>query len=85
MVNRNQLGRNPRFAFLAIADPWPKVSGFAKVYLSTGEVKKYLYGGEKYGGEPFFLPGSSGNDEENEDEGYIFCHVYDKETKMLEL
>ncbi|CAH2078660.1 unnamed protein product [Thlaspi arvense] len=87
MVNRNRLGRQTRFAFLAIADPWPKVSGFAKVDLFTGEIKKYVYGDEKYGGEPFFLPNGSANGDggENEDDGYIFCHVHDEETEASEL
>ncbi|KAJ4899945.1 hypothetical protein Rs2_13896 [Raphanus sativus] len=87
MVNRNRLGRKTRFAFLAIADPWPKVSGFAKVDLFTGEIEKYIYGGEKYGGEPFFLPGGSvdGNGGENEDDGYIFTHVHDEEKETSEL
>uniref|UniRef100_M4D7Z3 9-cis-epoxycarotenoid dioxygenase n=2 Tax=Brassica campestris TaxID=3711 RepID=M4D7Z3_BRACM len=87
MVNRNRLGRKTRFAFLAIADPWPKVSGFAKVDLFTGEIEKYIYGGEKYGGEPFFLPSGSfdGNGGENEDDGYIFSHVHDEEKETSEL
>ncbi|XP_028764782.1 9-cis-epoxycarotenoid dioxygenase NCED2, chloroplastic-like [Neltuma alba] len=82
MVNRNRLGRKTRFAYLAIAEPWPKVSGFAKVDLLTGEVKKYYYGDRRYGGEPFFLP--KGKDGE-EDEGYIMAFVHDERTWKSEL
>ncbi|KAJ9183084.1 hypothetical protein P3X46_006994 [Hevea brasiliensis] len=56
MVNRYLLGRKTQFAYLALAEPWPKVSGFAKADLSTGEVHKYIYGDHKYGGETLFLP-----------------------------
>ena len=82
-MNRNRLGRKTRFAYLAIAEPWPKVSGFAKVGLVSGEVKKYLYGDEKYGGEPYFLP--KNEDENEEDEGYIMCLVYDEKKWKSEL
>ncbi|KAG2260985.1 hypothetical protein Bca52824_068064 [Brassica carinata] len=89
MVNRNRLGKKTRFVFLAIAEPWPKVSGFAKVDLFTGEIEKYIYGGDKYGGEPFFLPSGSVDDDgkggENEDDGYIFSHVHDEEKETSEL
>ncbi|XP_058218601.1 9-cis-epoxycarotenoid dioxygenase NCED1, chloroplastic-like isoform X1 [Rhododendron vialii] len=81
MVNKNKLGRKTRFAYLAIAEPWPKVSGFAKVDLSTGEVKKYIYGDEKYGGEPLFLP----NPEGEEDDGYILTFVHDEKRCKSEL
>ena len=78
MVNRNLLGRKSRFVYLALAEPWPKVSGFAKVDLLTGEVKKFIYGGEKYGGEPFFLPRDPHSEEE--DDGYIMAFVHDEEN-----
>lgn len=81
MVNKNHLGRKTRFAYLAIAEPWPKVSGFAKVDLSTGEVKKHIYGEEKYGGEPLFLPAGS----EIEDDGYILSFVHDEKMWKSEL
>ncbi|XP_031111510.1 9-cis-epoxycarotenoid dioxygenase NCED2, chloroplastic-like [Ipomoea triloba] len=81
MVNRNRLGRKTRYAYLAIAEPWPKVSGFAKVDLFTGKLEKYIYGDEKYGGEPFFVPSSS----EKEDDGYILAFVHDEKTCKSEL
>ncbi|XP_010552176.1 PREDICTED: 9-cis-epoxycarotenoid dioxygenase NCED3, chloroplastic-like [Tarenaya hassleriana] len=84
MVNRNMLGRKTRFAYLALAEPWPKVSGFAKVDLSTGEVKKYLYGEDRYGGEPLFFP-RDGSPENQEDDGYILCFVHDEKTWKSEL
>ncbi|CAN0899853.1 9-cis-epoxycarotenoid dioxygenase NCED1, chloroplastic [Linum grandiflorum] len=84
MVNRNLLGRKTEFAYLALAEPWPKVSGFAKVNLSTGQVEKHIYGEGKYGGEPLFLPNksiSSGR----EDEGYIVAFVHDEKEWKSEL
>ncbi|KAK9269482.1 hypothetical protein L1049_001257 [Liquidambar formosana] len=83
MVNRNLLGRKTQFAYLAIAEPWPKVSGFAKVDLSTGEVSKYIYGEERYGGEPLFLPRDPNS--EKEDDGYILTFVHDEKTWKSEL
>ncbi|KAI5670940.1 hypothetical protein M9H77_11304 [Catharanthus roseus] len=80
MVNRNLLGRKTKYAYLAIAEPWPKVSGFAKVDLSTGQVEKFIYGDRKYGGEPLFLPNS-----EREDDGYILAFVHDEKTSNSEL
>lgn len=80
MVNRNLLGRETRYAYLAIAEPWPKVSGFAKVDLSTGKVEKFMYGEGKYGGEPFFVP-----DSEREDGGYILAYVHDEKEGKSEL
>ncbi|KAG6695904.1 hypothetical protein I3843_09G117900 [Carya illinoinensis] len=83
MVNRNKLGRKTRYGYLAIAEPWPKVSGFAKVDFSTGDVKKYIYGDRRYGGEPFFLPRDPNS--EKEDDGYILAFVHDERTWKSEL
>ncbi|XP_054814398.1 9-cis-epoxycarotenoid dioxygenase NCED1, chloroplastic-like [Prosopis cineraria] len=83
MVNRNKLGRKTQFAYLALAEPWPKVSGFAKVDLSTGEVKKYIYGDERFGGEPLFLPRDPNS--EREDDGYILAFVHDEKEWKSEL
>ncbi|KAE8655333.1 9-cis-epoxycarotenoid dioxygenase NCED1 [Hibiscus syriacus] len=84
MVNRNRLGRKTRYAYLAIAEPWPKVSGFAKVDLFTGEVIKHIYGDGRYGGEPFFLPRDD-SCESAEDDGYILSFVHDEKKWKSEL
>ncbi|KAL6196703.1 hypothetical protein ACLB2K_032317 [Fragaria x ananassa] len=83
MVNRNKLGRKTRFAYLALAEPWPKVSGFAKVDLFTGEVKKHIYGEQRFGGEPLFLPRDPNSG--NEDDGYILAFVHDEKEWKSEL
>lgn len=83
MVNRNKLGRKTQFAYLALAEPWPKVSGFAKVDLFSGEVKKYLYGDQRFGGEPLFLPRDPNS--EREDDGYILAFVHDEKEWKSEL
>ncbi|WOH05852.1 hypothetical protein DCAR_0625273 [Daucus carota subsp. sativus] len=83
MVNKHKLGRKTQFAYLAIAEPWPKVSGFAKVDLFSGQVKKFFYGKEKFGGEPLFLPRDPNS--ENEDDGYILVFVHDEKMWKSEL
>ncbi|XP_071725970.1 9-cis-epoxycarotenoid dioxygenase NCED1, chloroplastic-like [Rutidosis leptorrhynchoides] len=83
MVNKNLLGRKTQYAYLAIAEPWPKVSGFAKVDLSTGETKKFVYGEEKFGGEPLFLPRDANSSDE--DDGHILAFVHDEKTWKSEL
>uniref|UniRef100_A0A5B6Z6H1 9-cis-epoxycarotenoid dioxygenase n=1 Tax=Davidia involucrata TaxID=16924 RepID=A0A5B6Z6H1_DAVIN len=83
MVNGNRLGRKTRYAYLAIAEPWPKVSGFAKIDLSTGEVEKFIYGDRRYGGEPYFLPRDPNS--EREDDGYILAFVHDEKSWNSEL
>ncbi|ONK65150.1 uncharacterized protein A4U43_C07F34200 [Asparagus officinalis] len=82
MVNRNLLGRKTRYAYLAIAEPWPKVSGFAKVDLFTGEVRKFIYGDNSYGGEPYFVPREGST---REDDGYVLTFVHNEEEETSEL
>ncbi|MQM16350.1 hypothetical protein Taro_049306 [Colocasia esculenta] len=92
MVNRNMLGRKTQYVYLAIAEPWPKVSGFAKVDLSSGEVTKFLFGDNRYGGEPCFVPrrhpspsGHLGADPAAEDDGYVVTFMHDEGTGESEL
>ncbi|KAF8402057.1 hypothetical protein HHK36_013009 [Tetracentron sinense] len=77
-VNKQLLGRKTRFAYLAIAEPWPKCSGVAKVDLESGEVTKFVYGNQRFGGEPCLVSG-------NEDDGYILSFVRDEEKEKSEL
>ncbi|KAJ4758921.1 9-cis-epoxycarotenoid dioxygenase [Rhynchospora pubera] len=84
MVNKNFLGRKTQFSYLAVAEPWPKVSGFAKVDLLTGKMEKFLYGDNRYGGEPYFLP-KDASQMGGEDEGYVLCFVHDEAACQSEL
>ncbi|KAJ4747140.1 9-cis-epoxycarotenoid dioxygenase [Rhynchospora pubera] len=83
-VNKNLVGRKTRYVYLAIAEPWPKCSGIAKVDLHTGTVTKFMYGQNRYGGEPTFIP-LGGKGDVNEDDGHVVGFVYDECTDLSEL
>eukprot|EP01018_Ginkgo_biloba_P030565 Gb_19071 [translate_table: standard] len=89
-VNRNHLGRKTQYAYLAIAEPWPKVSGIAKVDLqSKGSLEervvgKIMYSRGCYGGEPFFVPRTS-DPTAPEDDGYVLTFMHNEETAESEL
>lgn len=93
-VNKTKLGRKTRYVYLAIADPWPKCEGIAKVDVVTREVTKYLYGEKRFGGEPCFVPQNKGHEERvplkmeqegEEDEGYVMSFVRDEKEEKSEL
>ncbi|RCV09510.1 hypothetical protein SETIT_2G035400v2 [Setaria italica] len=85
MVNRQLLGRKTRYVYLAIAEPWPKVSGFAKVDLETGTAEKFIYGEGRYGGEPCFVPRPGAGAGAEEDDGYVLCYVHDEARGASEM
>lgn len=87
-INKNKLGQKVRYAYLAIAEPWPKCSGMAKVDLVTGNVTKFIYGDQRFGGEPYFVPmnnNKSVNKNEEEDDGYVMSFVRDEKRQVSEL
>lgn len=83
-VNRRLVGRKTRFVYMAIAEPWPKCSGIAKVDLETGKVDKFMYGDGRYGGEPFYVPENEDEDED-EDGGFIVGFVRDEKREISEV
>ncbi|CAN6352415.1 unnamed protein product [Urochloa humidicola] len=85
MVNKNKLGRETRYAYLAVAEPWPKVSGFAKVDLATGELAVFEYGEGRFGGEPCFVPRSTEGAARGEDDGYVLTLVRDESAGTSEM
>lgn len=82
-MNPNFVGVKTQFMYLAIVEPWPKVSGIAKVDLRTGEVvARYNYGARRFGGEPVFVPRTA---DAAEDDGYLLAFCHDEESGLSEL
>ena len=85
-MNRQLLGEKTRYVYLAIAEPWPRCSGIAKVDLETGQVTKHLYGPRHFGGEPFYVPEKRNNGENKDgDDGFLMGFVTDEEEERSEL
>lgn len=89
-INRNYVGRKTRYAYLSILEPWPKVSGIAKVDLQAkGSPKeriagKIMYEEGCYGGEPFFVPRTT-DPSAAEDDGYVLTFMHNETTCSSEL
>ncbi|KAB1199149.1 9-cis-epoxycarotenoid dioxygenase NCED1, chloroplastic [Morella rubra] len=60
-----------------------KVSGFAKVELFIGEVRKSMYRDERFGSDPLFLPRSPNL--EKGDDRFILAFVHDEKEGKSEL
>ncbi|GLJ38434.1 hypothetical protein SUGI_0782720 [Cryptomeria japonica] len=77
-INRNYVGVPTRFVYMAIAEPWPRVSGIAKVDLQEKKVVgKVVFQDGCYGGEPYFVP--RGPDSScSEDDGFVVTFVHNE-------
>ncbi|KMT02492.1 hypothetical protein BVRB_9g204380 [Beta vulgaris subsp. vulgaris] len=99
-VNKQMSGQKTRYVYMAIAEPWPKCSGIAKVDIVTGKITKFMYEHERYGGEPCFVPATKlstctnnddncdlghNGDKDWEDEGWIMSFVRDENVERSEL
>ncbi|CAM6122525.1 unnamed protein product [Calypogeia fissa] len=89
-LNRNYVGKKNRYLYLAIAEPWPKISGIAKVDMEAKDtpdgavVGKNIYEEGSYGGEPVFVPRTSDPDAA-EDDGYILTFRHNESKQGSEL
>lgn len=83
-INRSYVGRRSRYAYMAIAEPWARVSGIAKVNLESREiVAKFLFDEGCYGGEPYFVARSPPTSSA-EDDGYVVTFVNNENTGKSE-
>lgn len=84
-MNPQYVGNKTQFMYLAIMEPWPKVSGIAKVDLQSGQVvARHNYGQHRFGGEPIFVPRSS-DPNAAEDDGFLLAFCHDESSRLSEL
>jgi len=72
--HRYRYSYNARFTLQEPGAP-PKFEGVNKYDIVTGRCETHLYGKERYGGEPVFVPRPGGA---QEDDGWIVTYVYDE-------
>ncbi|XP_078154891.1 9-cis-epoxycarotenoid dioxygenase NCED1, chloroplastic-like [Carex rostrata] len=82
VIHPGYLGRRNQYAYLAMGNPMPKISGVVKLDFSltgTGNcvVASRDFGPGCFGGEPFFVPNDGS---EEEDDGYLVSYVHNEGT-----
>lgn len=86
VINQGYIGKKNKYAYAAVGDPMPKITGVVKLDVSEEEkrdctVACRMFGPGCYGGEPFFVPKETENGEElEEDDGYLVSYVHDENT-----
>ena len=80
IINPAFMGKKNKYGYAAVGDPMPKISGVVKLDWSSKEGKEVgcrMFGKGCYGGEPFFVPKTDG---EEEDDGYLVSYVHDENS-----
>jgi len=88
-IHPNLVGRKTRYTYAAAyasaqgaSDAHKSTVGITKVDLDKRTiVKKFLYGPNKFGGEPVFVPKTNAS---SEDDGYLLTFVYDANANRSE-
>jgi carotenoid cleavage dioxygenase-like enzyme len=88
-INRQLTGRNYRYGYsLGVivvgtgGNRHESIGSILKQDLHTGDVQVFELGDGSIPGEPFFVPSTSGG---NEDDGYVLNYVYDPQTHATKL
>ncbi|XP_010275133.1 PREDICTED: probable carotenoid cleavage dioxygenase 4, chloroplastic [Nelumbo nucifera] len=90
VLNPAFVGKKSRYAYMAVGDPMPKISGVVKLDLDATRdlegrrdcvVSCRTYEPGCYGGEPFFVGRNPRSTEPaDEDDGYLVSYVHDENT-----
>ncbi|KAA8544388.1 hypothetical protein F0562_022400 [Nyssa sinensis] len=81
-INAAYAGKKNRFAYMAMGEHIPKMSGVVKIDLELEcEVSKRTYEDGCFGGEAFFVARDAGDPDCDEDDGYVVSYVHNEITK----
>ncbi|KAI5656555.1 hypothetical protein M9H77_25348 [Catharanthus roseus] len=87
VINPAYVGKKNKYVYAAIGDPFPKISGVAKLDISASDsegreciVASRLFGPGCFAGEPFFVAKEPNNPNADEDDGYIVTYMHNENS-----